>query len=93
MKTRERVLFDGDALIHHRRFENAPYIEKAKQLRAQHGGVQGESRLAGIVPMHMLGEWAKEAGLQMSDPAFRDVVRRKMLSGEFDKLRVWEGRY
>ena len=93
MKTGERVFFDGGALVHHRRFENDPYIEKAKQLRDQHGGVQGESRLAGIVPMHLLNEWAKEAGLQMSDPAFKDVVRRKMLSGDFDRLRVWKGRY
>lgn len=93
MKTTERAFFEGDKLVHHRRFENDPYIERAKQLRDTHGGVQGENRLAGIVPMHLMVEWAKEAGLQMSDPAFKDVVRRKMLSGEFDKLRVWEGRY
>jgi hypothetical protein len=23
----------------------------------------------------------------------RDVIKRKMLSGDFDKLRVWEGTY
>jgi hypothetical protein len=93
MKTSDRVLFDGDKLIHHKQFANDPYIEKAKQLREQHGGVQGENRLAGVVPLHILQGWAKEAGLLWSDPAFKDVIRRKLLSGDFDRLRVWGGSF
>ena len=94
MKTRETVHADGNRLVVRRSFENDPYIERAAQLRAQHGGRQGESRLAGVIPVHLLAEWVKEAGLTFDDSeAVRDLVRRKILSGDFDKLRVWEGSF
>lgn len=94
MKLGERIYVDGDRLVHRRTFDNDAYIAKAEALRRQHGGVQGENRLAGIIPMHLLAEWVKEAGLTFEDSeAVRDLVRRKILSGEFDKLRVWEGTF
>lgn len=94
MKLGEQIYQDGDRVIHRRRFANDPYIERAEALRREHGGVQGENRLAGIIPMHLLAQWVKDAGLKFDDTeAVRDLVRRKMLSGEFDKLRVWGGTY
>jgi hypothetical protein len=41
----------------------------------------------------LINEWLKEAGVAWDDPAMDDIIKRKMLSGEFDKLRVWEGTY
>lgn len=94
MKLSERVRVDGDSVTVHRQFANSPYITKAAQLREAGVGQTGEHRLAGIVPVHVLNEWLREAGVDWSDThAARDVVRRKLLSGEFDKLRVWDGRY
>lgn len=94
MKTGERFTQHGDKVIHHRRFDNDPYIEEAERLRKSGAGQSGESRLVGRIPMHMVGEWVKEAGVQWSDrEAVRDIIRRKMLSGDFDKFRVWKGRY
>jgi hypothetical protein len=54
----------------------------------------GESRLVGVIPMHIMQEWFKEAGVSWDDrEACKEIVKRKMLSGDFDKLRVWEGSY
>jgi hypothetical protein len=94
MKIDERIYVDGDRIVHRRTFANDPHIEAAKRLRELHGGVQGENRLAGVIPMHVLAGWVKEAGLTFEDgEAVRDLVRQKLLSGEFDRLRVWDGSF
>jgi hypothetical protein len=42
----------------------------------------------------VLATWLKEAGVSWSDTeAAKEVVKRKMMSGEFSKFRVWEGSY
>ncbi len=44
--------------------------------------------------MHILSQWLKEAGVDWSDRgAAQEVIKRKMLSGDFAKFRVWEGTY
>ena len=53
----------------------------------------GESRLAGEIPLHIVETWAKEAGIKWDDPAMKDVIKRKLLSGDFDKFRVWKGTF
>ena len=57
-------------------------------------GMSGENRLVGFVDGAVLGAWLKEAGVAWSDTeAAKEVVKKKMMSGEFSKLRVWEGSY
>jgi hypothetical protein len=69
-------------------------IEHAKNLSETHGGVVGESRLVGTIPMALINEWCKEAGVKWDDTKAREqVVKRKILSGDFDKFRVWKGKY
>lgn len=69
-------------------------VEKAKQIADTNGGVVGESRLVGTIPLALITEWCKEAGVKWDDnKARQEVVKRKILSGEFDKFRVWKGRY
>ena len=53
----------------------------------------GESVCIGVVDAALMHEWLKEAGVKSNDPAAEEVIKRKMLSGEFDKLRVWDGKY
>jgi hypothetical protein len=44
--------------------------------------------------MFMVTEWMKEAGVALDDnDARKDIIRKKMLSGDFDKFRVWEGTF
>lgn len=96
MKAKEEVIFDDveNKVIVKKTHLNDPYIEEAARLKSMGVGMTGDNRLAGILPMHVVSEWIKEAGLDWSDQeACREVIKRKMLSGDFDKLRVWEGRY
>ena len=71
-----------------------PFFEEAKQIRDQGLGQTGENRLVGRIPVHLVVQWMKEAGLSWSDTeAKKDLIRKKMLSGEFDAFRIWKGTY
>jgi len=96
MKIKEEIIFDDaeDKVIVKKTHANTPYLDLASQLREANVGTTGENRLAGGIPMHLMAEWLKEAGLTWDDTeACKEVIKKKMLSGDFDKLRVWEGRY
>ena len=75
-------------------FDNQYYLDRAQHLRSNKLGVTGESRLAGTIPMHVISTWCKEAGVKWDDvEARKDVVKKMLLSGDFDKLRVWKGKF
>lgn len=77
-----------------KQFDNNPYLEEAKQIRDQGLGQTGENRLVGRIPVHLVAEWVKEAGIAWSDnEAKKDLIHKKMLSGEFDAFRIWKGKY
>ena len=92
-KIAEEWVRDGDNLVHIKKQDWNPMLDRAEELR-QHGNAEfGESRLVGAIDAALINEWLKEAGIAWDDPAMDDVIKRKMLSGEFDKLRVWKGTY
>jgi hypothetical protein len=92
-KIAERWEQDGDKLIHIKTQDWNPMLDRAEELRQNGNADFGESKLVGVVDAALVGEWLKEAGIAWDDPAVDDVIKRKMLSGEFDKLRVWQGTY
>ena len=92
-KVSEQWHKEGDKLIHVRQQDWTPMLDRAAALRENGNAEFGESRLVGVIDAALIGEWLKEAGIGWDDPAMDDVVKRKMLSGDFDKLRVWEGTY
>lgn len=94
MKIAERVLIE-DGKLHVLQTHNFnPTLRMAEKLRSAEAGRLGDSRCVGLLPMKLWAEWAKEAGVSPGDThAMKEVVRRKMNSGEFAKLRVWEGSY
>jgi|TARA_B110000240_G_C13220803_1_gene334547 hypothetical protein len=93
-KISEEWIDDGDKIIHKKTHDWNPSLEYAKALR-EHGNESfGESKLIGVIDAALLGEWLKEAGVAWDDHhAKAEVVKRKMLSGDFDKLRVWDKTY
>jgi len=96
MKIGEKVWYDEDSkkYIHQKTHDYSQELRMAEAAREMHGGVQGENRLVGMIPMDMLADWIKQAGLQWSDKeAISDLIKTKMLSGDFDKLRIWKGTY
>ena len=94
MKVGEKFIDNHDGtFVVQRQFNNEPYLNRVEKIRELNGGIMGESRLAGEIPLHIVETWAKEAGIKWSDPAMKDVIKRKLLSGEFDKFRVWKGTF
>ena len=84
---------DGNKIVHVKKHDWNPMLDQAQAYRDQGIDGFGENKLVGVIDAALMGEWLKEAGVKWDDPAAQDVVKRKMLSGEFDKLRVWEGNY
>lgn len=96
MKIAEEMVYDHDTkkFIHKKTHDWSHAVKYAKANKELSGGVLGENRLVGTVPRSLVMEWLKEAGVKWDDHQARaDVIKKKMLSGEFDKLRVWEGTY
>ena len=94
MLIKEKIIPTEKGIEIQKTFDNDVYIEEAKQIRDQGLGQTGENRLVGRIPVHLVVQWMKEAGLSWSDTeAKKDLIRKKMLSGEFDAFRVWKGTY
>jgi len=96
MKVGEKILYDhsNDKVVIQKTHDVNPELHRAEMLRNAGVGQTGEKRLVGTIPLNLIAEWCKEAGVKWDDTQARqDVVKRKILSGEFDKFRVWKGTY
>lgn len=98
MKLGEQFV-DGEGSTFHVKttYDLDPTFKKAEMLRHAGADKFGDSRLVGTIPGWLVTEWMKEAGVSYNDPDAEnkrnEIVRQKMLSGEFSKLRIWEGSY
>lgn len=91
-KLGERLLDHEGKVIVRRTFDATGALEFNRQLRDR-GENFGESKIIGSAPASLVGEWLKEAGVRWDDPAADEVIKKKLMSGEVSKLRVWEGTY
>ena len=96
MKIGEKVHIDevNQKIIVENTYSNQPYLDRVAEINRQGLGKSGESRLVGSIPIHLLKEVCDKLGVKWDDvEARKDVVRRMLLSGDFDKLRVWKGKF
>lgn len=94
MKIGERFIREGDKIVHHKVHDFTAAEHRARVLRDAGKHEFGESKLIGTIDLDMVAMWLKEAGVEWSDTQARaEVIKRKMLSGDFDKFRVWGGTY
>jgi hypothetical protein len=96
MKIKEQVHLDNknDKIIIKNTYDNEPALQRVEQLNQAKVGLTGESRLVGSIPIHIIKMWCDEEGVKWSDTeARKDVMKKKILSGDFDKLRVWKGTF
>jgi len=71
-----------------------PTLKAAEGIRQMTGGIAGESRHVARVPGVLFYEWLREAGVSPTDTrAAEEIIKRKMLSGDVAKFRIWEGMY
>ena len=93
-KIYEEWIDDGDKIIHKKTHDWNPMLDQAEAYRQNGNESFGESKLIGVIDAALLGEWLKEAGVAWDDHhAKAEIVKRKMLSGDFNKLRVWDKTY
>lgn len=94
-KIAESVTFNGDQMIIKKTHDASVMLKDAEQAReVTHNGFGSDYKHVGNVDMALLNIWLKEAGVQWTDTqAVKDVLKRKLMSNEFSKLRVWEGKY
>ena len=94
MQLGERFFDDDGRIIHQRVQAVDPYIERARLARDAPAQPMSDSWHVASVPMWLVNEWLKEAGVSWDDTvAAKDVVRRKLMSGEAAAFRVREGRF
>ena len=91
---KETVMFTDDSIIIKKTHDVTDDLHRARVLRDANIGVKGDKKLIGSIPMALINEWLKGAGVDHTEHEARaQVVKRKILSGDFDKFRVWKGTY
>ena len=93
-KISEIIDFEHDHMVIKKKHDVSQALNDVQKAKDAGVGMSGENRLVGFLDGAVLAQWLKEAGVSWSDTeAAKEVVKRKMMSGEFSKFRVWEGSY
>lgn len=101
MKIKETYREEDDKLIIKKTHDFTPVLRQMEQLRSAgvknmgDGANNADNRFVGRIPLALIEAWCKEAGVKWDDVHARaEVVKKKILSGEFDKFRSdWKGTY
>ena len=93
-KISEIIDFEHDHMVIKKKHDVSQALNDVQKAKDAGIGMSGENRLVGFLDGAVLAQWLKEAGVSWSDTeAAKEVDKRKMMSGEFAKMRVWEGSY
>lgn len=102
MSANEKIYEEDGKLIVKKSHDFSPILKQMEDIR-RNGIIgmdgdktgKGDARFIGRIPMALAEQWCKEAGVSWSDAAARgDVIKRKILSGDFDAFRSdWKGNY
>ena len=94
-KLSEKYSFEGDNLVIKKTFDASHMLNDAKHAReTTQNSFGSDYKHVGNVDMGLLSIWLKEAGVSWEDTeAVKDVIKKKMMSNEFQALRVWEGKW
>jgi len=92
-KISESIKFDDDKLIIKKTHDATSMLDDARHAR-EHApnAFASDYKHVGNVDMALVNIWLKEAGVSWTDTqAVKDVIKRKLMSNEYQALRVWEG--
>ena len=91
----EKVTFEDDRLVVKRTVDANGMLKDAEYSRENSANDFGSDyKHIGDINIVLVHEWLKEAGVEWTDMhAVQEVIKKKLLSGEFSKLRDWEGKY
>lgn len=95
MKIADKMTYDHktDKIIHQKTYDNSDTIARVDDIkRSEINKFGSDYKFVGSVPMNLLNDWIKEAGLTWEDTnEVNEVMKKKLMSGEFDKLMAWKG--
>ena len=95
MKIADKMTYDHstDKIIHQKTYDNSDTIARVEDIkRSEINKFGSDYKFVGSVPMNLLNDWIKEAGLTWEDTnEVNEVMKKKLMSGEFDKLMAWKG--
>jgi hypothetical protein len=95
-KVKEEITVDDDGTIHVvNHFDGNQILRQAQYAReVSPNAVGSDWKHVGEITSEMLHIWLKEAGVSWTDPeAIKEVIKRKLMDGEFSQLRNWEGKW
>ena len=92
MRIKDEFHIQDDQIIHAKTFDIEPTLNSVKEL-SEEKRTDGNWHV-GRIPMELLGMWIREAGLTWDDTeAVSDMVRKKLLSGDYALLRPHQGSF
>jgi len=81
-------------IIIEKQYDHQDAVDRVQRINALGLGDGKDYKFAGSIPIGLLKEVCDKLGVNWNDvEARKDVVKKMMLSGDFDKLRVWKGRF
>ena len=89
----ENATFDGDQMIIKRTFDASGMIQDAEYARqTSPNAIGSDYKHIGNIEPALVTNWLREAGVDWSDThAVQEVIKVKLMDGEFAKLRIWGG--
>ena len=96
MKTKEIWHKDhkNGKIIIEKQWDNNPVLDRVEKIRQAGLGDGKDYKFAGSIPVGLLKSICDKLGVNWNDvEARKEVVKKMMLSGDFDKLRVWKGKF
>ena len=79
--------FDEDGKIIIQRSQDIEDILEFNRQRNMEGhNRKSDMRLAGSIPFVVVEQWVKESGLKIGSKEFSEYIKKKLMSGDFNKL-------
>mgnify|MGYP000081722652 CR=1 FL=1 len=88
MTIKQRMI-EEDGKLHILRSQDVePILDQNARLRSADYAPGGDFRHAGRIPFVVAEEWARECGHKIGTKPFAQYVKKKLMDGDFAKLRV-----
>ena len=94
-KISEKVFFEDDRLVVRNTFDASGMLKDVEYAReTSPNDFASDYKHIGDIHPALPHNWLKEAGVDWTDSqAVKEVLKKKLMSGEFSKLRNWKGQW
>ena len=86
MTVSTKYITEDDKLIINRSQDIQRILDFNKERNIEGHNRKSDMRLAGSIPFVVVEMWIRESGLKLGSQEFAEYVKKKLMSGEFNKL-------